>query len=213
MIVTGSEHLIVPKRLLLVAILAMSSVFGGVLVSNHLYARKVEAFLAAKTRSVKNQNKQLGKEQEDYQEAFRRLTRHLDQDGSLDSTASFHQLATRLLEGLQTMQDLLEEKEFQLWEKEGLLDYQEERLTNTEVLEQEMAGYINIMAKALLQRNQTLPDELVDQSYFGNDNNKPSDEQRHRTTTRSMLFLDTHAQEREEDTSAANPPGRKIHLL
>lgn len=199
MIVTGSQHLIVPKRLLLVTVLAILSVFGGVLVSNHLYARKVEAFLAAKTKSVKNQNKQLEKEQADYQDAFRRLTRHLDQDGKIDSTASFHQLATRLLEGLQTMQDLLEEKEFQLWEKEGLLDYQEERLTNTEVLEQEMAGYINIMAKALLQRNQTLPDELVDQSYFAANKLSGSSSTEGQRPQSSKSLLDTTSTEREEN--------------
>lgn len=80
------------------------------------------------------------------------------------------------------MQDLLEEKEFQLWEKEGLLEYvfsllhtllrafcryQEERLMNTEDLEQEMTGYINKMAATLLARNQTLPAGLVEEPYFG----------------------------------------------
>ena len=65
------------------------------------------------------------------------------------------------------MQDLLEEKEFQLWEKEGLLEYQEERLMNTEDLELEMTGYINAMAAALLVKNQTLPSGLTDQPYFG----------------------------------------------
>ena len=34
----------------------------------------------------------------------------------------------------------------QLWEKEGLLEYQEERLMNSEDLELEMANYINEMA-------------------------------------------------------------------
>ena len=40
------------------------------------------------------------------------------------------------------MQDKLEERDFQLWEKEGLQQYQEERLVNTEDLETEMAGFI-----------------------------------------------------------------------
>ena len=68
---------------------------------------------------------------------------------------------------MQSMQDLLEEKEFQLWEKEGLLEYQEERLVNTEDLETEMAAYINEMASQLLKRGKALPAGLADQPYFG----------------------------------------------
>ena len=106
---------------------------------------------------------------------FNKLTWQLDQDEgkgadrelSKDAVGSFHQLATRLLEGLQSMQDLLEEKEFQLWEKEGLLEYQEERLMNTEDLELEMSGFINSMAKTLLLHNATLPEGLTDQPYYG----------------------------------------------
>ena len=175
MIVSGSSHLIIPKKILAVSLLALLGGFTGVLVSNHVYSRRVETFLHQKTKSVAKSNKQLEGEQEDYRALFNKLTWQLDQDEgkgtdrdlSKDQVGSFHQLATRLLEGLQSMQDLLEEKEFQLWEKEGLLEYQEERLMNTEDLELEMSGFINSMAATLLAHNGTLPEGLGDQPYFG----------------------------------------------
>ena len=175
MIVSGSSHLIIPKKILAVSLLALLGGFTGVLVSNHVYSRRVETFLHQKTKSVAKSNKQLEGEQEDYRALFNKLTWQLDQDEgkgtdrdlSKDQVGSFHTLATRLLEGLQSMQDLLEEKEFQLWEKEGLLEYQEERLMNTEDLELEMSGFINGMAAALLAKNATLPEGLTDQPYYG----------------------------------------------
>lgn len=80
---------------------------------------------------------------------------------------SFQEQAQALMEGLSDMQTLLEEKEFQLWEKEGLLEYQEERLMNSEDLELEMANYINEMAQMLLQKNETLPPGLEEKPYYG----------------------------------------------
>ena len=41
-----------------------------------------------------------------------------------------------------------------MWEKEGLLEYQEERLVNTEDLETEMAAYINEMASQATEKGQ-----------------------------------------------------------
>lgn len=80
---------------------------------------------------------------------------------------SFQEQAQQLMEGLSDMQTLLEEKEFQLWEKEGLLEYQEERLMNSEDLELEMANYINEMAQMLLQKNASLPAGLEEKPYYG----------------------------------------------
>ena len=80
---------------------------------------------------------------------------------------SFQDQAQALMEGLSDMQTLLEEKEFQLWEKEGLLEYQEERLMNSEDLELEMANYINEMAQTLLAKNATLPAGLEEKPYYG----------------------------------------------
>ncbi|KAJ1452837.1 hypothetical protein M885DRAFT_525772 [Pelagophyceae sp. CCMP2097] len=173
MIITGTQHYVVPKRVLLISCLVCLGGFGGALISQHLYTRRVESFLSGKTQTVQLSNKQLEQEQVEYRDLFSKLTRQLSEDGdkggelSKESVVSFHQLATRLLEGLSSMQDLLEEKEFQLWEKEGLLEYQEERLMNTEDLENEMTAYINTMSATLLARNQTLPEGLADQPYFG----------------------------------------------
>ena len=175
MIVSGSSHLIIPKKILAVSLLALLGGFTGVLVSNHVYSRRVETFLHQKTKSVAKSNKQLEGEQEDYRALFNKLTWQLDQDEgkgtdrdlSKDQVGSFHQLATRLLEGLQSMQDLLEEKEFQLWEKEGLLEYQEERLLYSEDQEVQMALYINMLAQSMLALNLTLPEGLEEQPYYG----------------------------------------------
>mmetsp|Transcript_165 Transcript_165/g.610 ORF Transcript_165/g.610 Transcript_165/m.610 type:complete len:207 (+) Transcript_165:91-711(+) len=165
MIVSGSQHLIIPKRILVAVVLVSTSVFGGILMSNRLYARRVESFLAQKHLSVKTQHKQLEKEREEYRDLFTKLTDQLKRPEEPEFK-DFQVVAKRLLEGLQTMQDLLEEKEFQLWEKEGLLEYQEERLINTEDLEVDMTNYINLMANALLAKNVSLPDGIKDQPYF-----------------------------------------------
>ena len=52
------------------------------------------------------------------------------------------------MNGLDDVRTVLEEKEFQLWEKEGLLEYQEERLLDSEDQEVQMALYINILARS-----------------------------------------------------------------
>jgi hypothetical protein len=92
-------------------------------------------------------------------------------DMSLEQQAkhvvSFQEQAQALMEGLSDMQTLLEEKEFQLWEKEGLLEYQEERLMNSEDLELEMANYINEMAQTLLSKELSLPAGLEEKPYYG----------------------------------------------
>lgn len=102
MIVKGSEHLIMPKKVLLFTLLAASSVIGGVLFSNRLYARKVEAFLASKTKAVKRRNKNLEQERAEYRDLFEKLTNQLDQAAdksserelTKESAGSFNQLAT-----------------------------------------------------------------------------------------------------------------------
>ena len=96
-------------------------------------------------KAAKRANTQLTGEKDDYRALFNKLTVQMDEDAkdgkiTQEESGGFHQLAQRLMEGLPSMQDLLEEKEFQLWEKEGLLEYQEERLVNTVDLETEMAA-------------------------------------------------------------------------
>jgi len=151
---------------MLVALVAAGGVLSGIVVSNRLYARRVEAFLEQKHLGVKTQHQQLEREREEYRDLFTKLTEQLKDDTATENPKDFQGLATRLLQGLQTVQDMLEEKEFQLWEKEGLLEFQEERLMNTEDLEMEMTNYINAMAAALLAKNVTLPEGLLDQGFF-----------------------------------------------
>jgi len=121
-------------------------------------------------------NDKLKKEKSEYAVIFGELTEHLEEwkkgrDMSLEQQAkhvvSFQEQAEALMEGLSDMQTLLEEKEFQLWEKEGLLEYQEERLMNSEDLELEMANYINEMAQTLLGKELSLPAGLEEKPYYG----------------------------------------------
>ena len=72
-----------------------------------------------------------------------------------------------MMNGLDDVRTVLEEKEFQLWEKEGLLEYQEERLLDSEDQEVQMALYINILARSVLALNLTLPEGLEEQPYYG----------------------------------------------
>ncbi|KAH8079179.1 hypothetical protein JL720_9441 [Aureococcus anophagefferens] len=202
MIVSGSSHLIIPKKILAVSLLALLGGFTGVLVSNHVYSRRVETFLHQKTKSVAKSNKQLEGEQEDYRALFNKLTWQLDQDegkgtdrdlskdqnlfkqmsSQLDDWKAAHDLSleaqkTRitsfkesseaLMLGLDDVRTVLEEKEFQLWEKEGLLEYQEERLLDSEDQEVQMALYINMLAQSMLALNLTLPEGLEEQPYYG----------------------------------------------
>ena len=55
---------------------------------------------------------------------------------------------------------------WQLWEKEGLLEFQEERLTNSEDLELEMAEYINSLAELIKANKLDLPKDLKSKAYF-----------------------------------------------
>ena len=169
---SGSSHLIIPKRIFAVVTLGALGGLSGVLVSNHLYNRQVEQFLHEKTSAAKRANTQLTGEKDDYRALFNKLTVQMDEDAkdgkiTQEESGGFHQLAQRLMEGLQSMQDLLEEKEFQLWEKEGLLEYQEERLLDSEDQEVQMALYINILARSVLALNLTLPEGLEEQPYYG----------------------------------------------
>ena len=82
------------------------------------------------------------------------------------------------------MQDRLEEREFQLWTKEALQEYLEERLVTAEELETEMAAYINEMASQLSKRGKALPAGLADQPYFGAGKKSEEEERRRRLRPR-----------------------------
>ena len=175
-IISGSNHFIIPKKIVFTAFMVGLGAFFGMYLSEHLHAKRTETFLKKKNDSVKDANTKLVKEKSAYQSIFDELKDHLadwekGRDMSLTEQAehvtSFHDQAQQLMQGLQDMQDLLEEKEFQLWEKEGLLEYQEERLLDSEDQEVQMALYINILARSVLALNLTLPEGLEEQPYYG----------------------------------------------
>ena len=169
---SSSSHLIIPKRIFAVVTLAALGGLSGVLVSNHLYNRQVARFLHGKTRAAHKANLDLANEKDAHRALFHKLTVQMDKnakDGKItqEESGGFHQLAQRFMDGFQSLQDRLEEKEFRLWETEVKLDYLEERLVNTEDVETEMAAYINKMASQLQKTGKALPAGLADQPYFG----------------------------------------------
>ena len=148
-IISGSNHFIIPKKIVATTCMVGAAFFVGTYISEHMHYRQNEQFIRAKNLGVQESNSKLLREKIAYESIFDELKDHLadwekGRDMSLveqaEHVTSFHEQARELLNGLKSMQDLLEEKEFQLWEKEGLLEYQEERLMNTEDLEMEMAG-------------------------------------------------------------------------
>ena len=148
-IISGSNHFIIPKKIVATTCMVGAAFFVGTYISEHMHYRQNEQFIRAKNLGVQESNSKLLREKIAYESIFDELKDHLadwekGRDMSLveqaEHVTNFHEQAQELLKGLKSMQDLLEEKEFQLWEKEGLLEYQEERLMNTEDLEMEMAG-------------------------------------------------------------------------
>mmetsp|Transcript_26962 Transcript_26962/g.72391 ORF Transcript_26962/g.72391 Transcript_26962/m.72391 type:complete len:239 (-) Transcript_26962:1181-1897(-) len=175
-VISGSQHFIISKKIVWMSIMVGLGTFLGMYLSEHLRAKQTESFLKHKNDGVKNANEKLKKEKEEYSSTFASLNEHLEEwkkgrDMTIAEQAlhvtNFQERAQSLIEGLSDMQTLLEEKEFQLWEKEGLLEYQEERLMNSEDLELEMANYINDMAQTLIKANMTLPTGLDEKPYYG----------------------------------------------
>ena len=175
-IISGSNHFIIPKKIVATTCMVGAAFFVGTYISEHMHYRQNEQFIRAKNLGVQESNSKLLREKIAYESIFDELKDHLadwekGRDMSLTEQAehvtSFHDQAQQLMQGLQDMQDLLEEKEFQLWEKEGLLEYQEERLLDSEDQEVQMALYINILARSVLALNLTLPEGLEEQPYYG----------------------------------------------
>ena len=106
--------------------------------------------------------RQMSKQLDDWRSAH-----DLNVDSNRERLASFKESSEALMNGLDDVRTVLEEKEFQLWEKEGLLEYQEERLLDSEDQEVQMALYINILARSVLALNLTLPEGLEEQPYYG----------------------------------------------
>ncbi|KAJ1456196.1 hypothetical protein M885DRAFT_518360 [Pelagophyceae sp. CCMP2097] len=125
--------------------------------------------------TITGTNARLKAEKEDYKSLFGTMAGQLEEwkaahDLSRSAQAlrvtSFKEASEQLMLGLDDVRTVLEEKEFQLWEKEGLLEYQEERLLDSEDQEVAMALYVNLLAVQLLALNVSLPEGLEEQPYF-----------------------------------------------
>ena len=175
-IISGSQHVIVSKAGLFQVVLLLLAALGGTVIAEKLRLQRNKARQRDLHSGIKETNKRLGAEKEDYKNIFGQMSKQLDDwrsahdlnvDSNRERLASFKESSEALMNGLDDVRTVLEEKEFQLWEKEGLLEYQEERLLDSEDQEVQMALYINILARSVLALNLTLPEGLEGQPYYG----------------------------------------------
>ena len=108
-IISGSNHFIIPKKIVFTAFMVGLGAFFGMYLSEHLHAKRTETFLKKKNDSVKDANTKLVKEKSAYQSIFDELKDHLadwekGRDMSLveqaEHVTSFHEQARELLNDL-----------------------------------------------------------------------------------------------------------------
>ncbi|KAH8074994.1 hypothetical protein JL721_976 [Aureococcus anophagefferens] len=137
--ISGAQHVIVSRKTLFQVVLLMVAAFVGTI----------------------NLFKQMSSQLDDWKAAH-----DLSLEAQKTRITSFKESSEALMLGLDDVRTVLEEKEFQLWEKEGLLEYQEERLLDSEDQEVQMALYINMLAQSMLALNLTLP-EASRSAHYG----------------------------------------------
>ena len=76
-IISGSNHFIIPKKIVFTAFMVGLGAFFGMYLSEHLHAKRTETFLKKKNDSVKDANEKLIKEKSAYQSIFDELKDHL----------------------------------------------------------------------------------------------------------------------------------------
>lgn len=174
--ISGAQHVIVSRKSLFQITLLAVAVFIGTIVAENLRLHHNSTKLKDSRGAMKGTNMRLKAEKDDYKNLFKQMSAQLDDwkaahDLSLEAQktriTTFKESSEALMLGLDDVRTVLEEKEFQLWEKEGLLEYQEERLLDSEDQEVQMALYINMLAQNMLALNLTLPDGLEEQPYYG----------------------------------------------
>ena len=69
-IISGSNHFIIPKKIVFTAFMVGLGAFFGMYLSEHLHAKRTETFLKKKNDSVKDANEKLVKEKYAYQSIF-----------------------------------------------------------------------------------------------------------------------------------------------
>jgi len=173
-ITSGTSHLIIPKRIVLTAILIGLGTMLGMYLSEHMRAKRTESILKVKNASIKEKNDMLLAEKEEYSTMLKELEGHMSEwaeEGNipeefLEKHKGFHEVATSLMKQLSLVHDLLTEKEYELLDKEAMLEYQEQQLLDSEELEDRMVNYINQMAATLVKLKQPIPDGLENELFF-----------------------------------------------
>ena len=183
--ISGAQHVIISRKSAFQLVLIVLSAFFGMLVAERLRLNFNLTKINDSRGAMKGINLQLKAEKDDYKNLFTQMTEQLEEwksahDLSLEHQKTridtFKESSEALMLGLDDVRTVLEEKEFQLWEKEGLLEYQEERLLDSEDQEVQMALYINVLAQNLLALNVSLPEGLEEQPYYGQERARSADD-------------------------------------
>ncbi|KAK7242280.1 hypothetical protein SO694_000134124 [Aureococcus anophagefferens] len=159
--ISGAQHVIVSRKTLFQVVLLMVAAFVGTIVAENLRLHHNSTKLKDSRGAMKGTNMRLKAEKDDYKArapagpARRRpatarapraeplqadvepaddwkAAHDLSLEAQKTRITSFKESSEALMLGLDDVRTVLEEKEFQLWEKEGLLEYQEERLLDSE---------------------------------------------------------------------------------
>ena len=173
-LVSGARHVIVSRRAAFQIVVIVVGLLAGAFQAERLRLHHNATKLKDGKSKMKGTNIRLKAEKDDYKKLFKQMADQLEtwkaakHEGSqTHHMTSFKDMSEELMAGLDDVRTVLEEKEFQLWEKEGLLEYQEERLLDSEDQEVQMALYINMLARMMLDANITLPVGLEEQPYYG----------------------------------------------
>uniref|UniRef100_A0A7S3NPH2 Uncharacterized protein n=1 Tax=Aureoumbra lagunensis TaxID=44058 RepID=A0A7S3NPH2_9STRA len=176
--VTGARHVIISRRAVFQVMVIVIGLLAGSIAAERFRLKHNSSRLRDSKGAMKGTNLRLKAEKDDYKNLFKQMAEQLeewkstgehDQNPEKQKTHmhSFKEMSEALMIGLDDVRTVLEEKEFQLWEKEGLLEYQEERLLDSEDQEVQMALYINLLAQHMIALNLTLPKGLEEQPYQG----------------------------------------------
>lgn len=167
--------MIVPKKIVLGFILIGMGCILGTYISEHLHASRREAALKEKGEAAKQAHDKLEGEKGEYKDILENLDAHLAEwaeDGELpqeflDKHKAFQETASKLAAGMNELHYKLLDKEFELYDKEALLEYQEEFILDSEDMEERMMKYINEMGKQLSKMGEGLPEGLEDEIFYG----------------------------------------------
>mmetsp|Transcript_3961 Transcript_3961/g.5512 ORF Transcript_3961/g.5512 Transcript_3961/m.5512 type:complete len:188 (-) Transcript_3961:317-880(-) len=172
---SGTSHLIVPKKIVFGFILVGLGCILGTYLSEHLHARRTEQSLKKKNDAAQAANVKLENQKSEYKDILSALEGHLAEwaeDGELpqefqDKHKEFSETAAKLAEGMNELHYKLLDKEFELYDKEALLEYQEVFILDSEDMEERMMKYINTMGQQLTEMKEPLPEGLEDEIFYG----------------------------------------------